>query len=355
MTRATAIAFTGRGQIELVDVGVPQLEAEEVLIETELTMISQGTDRAMVSGTYAGVDERYPLIYGYSRVGRILETGAGVTSLAVGDRVFAGMAGGRLDPADGFGEQGGSYTSHGVVHESEIVKLPEDVSSAVASLGAVGAIAYQGVAVSEIRPGSRVLVAGLGAVGQFSALLSRLRGAQVWAADPVAERRELASRLARVTPVDPAQNLAGRIEESAWGLRPWRGRNARPRSRYEQLRWAGAEASVDVVIDATGRDDAFAAYLPLLAREGCLCLQGYYPRPLTLDFHAAHLKRISVRCPGGLDLFDYETVIRLLQVVDVSALVGAEIPVADAPNRLKELFARPSGVIAALVRWREAA
>ena len=205
------------------------------------------------------------------------------------------MAGGRLDPTDGFGEQGGSYTSHGVVHESEVVRLPEDVDSAVASLGAVGAIAYQGVAVSEIRPGSRVLVAGLGAVGQFSALLSRLRGsAGPWAIDPVAERCELATRVAHATPLDPSEDLAAQIEASAWGVRPWRGRNERPRSRYEQLRWAGAEAPLDVVIDATGRDDAIDAYLPLLAREGSLCLQGYFPRPLHLDFHAAHLKRIAV-------------------------------------------------------------
>lgn len=354
MTRGTAIAFTGRERIELVEVGVPPVEAEEVLIETELTAISQGTDRAMVAGTYAGVDERYPFIYGYSRVGRIVEIGAEVRSVGVGDRVFAGMAGTRLDPADGFGDQGGSYTSHGVVHESEVVRLPDDIDSAVASLGAVGAIAYQGVAVSEVRPGSRVLVAGLGAVGQFSALMSRLRGAQVWALDPVAERRELAVRLARATPLDPDRDLGDQIEESAWGVRPWRARNPHPRSRYEQQRWSGAAAPLDVVIDATGRDDAIDAYLPLLAREGCLCLQGYYSNPLALQFHPAHLKRIAIRCPGGLDLFDYETVVRLLQVVDVRPLVGLEIPVSQAPARLAELFARPSGIIAAVVRWQEA-
>ena len=52
--------------------------------------------------------------------------------------------------------------------------------------------------------------------------------------------------------------------------------------------------------------------MPLIAREGCLCLQGYYATPLTLDFHAAHLKRLAIRCPGGMDLVDYEKVLRLL-------------------------------------------
>src|SRR5262249_45535699 len=153
----------------------------------------------------------------------------------------------------------------------------------------------------------------------FSALLSRLRGAQVWVLDPVGERRELSVRLSEATPLDPAAgDLAAAIEETASGIRPWRGRNSAPASRHEQARWAAASAPLDVVIDATGRADAFEAYVPLLAREGCLCLQGYYATPLTLDFHAAHLKRLAVRCPGGLDLFDYETVLRLLRHVDVS-------------------------------------
>jgi 2-desacetyl-2-hydroxyethyl bacteriochlorophyllide A dehydrogenase len=353
MTRGRAIAFTAQDRIELVEIGVPAPRDGEVLVETELTAISQGTDRAMVAGTYGGVRDRYPFIYGYSRVGRVSAVGAGVTRVSAGDRVFVGMAGTRLDPADGFGEQGGSYTSHGVVDQSEVVKLPDAVDSQTASVGAIAAIAYQGVVSSDVRPGSRVLVAGLGAVGQFSALLACLRGAQVWGMDPVASRRELAARLSGAIPIDPAAGaVAERIESTAWGSRPWRGRNARPRSRYEQGRWEQAGGPLDVVVDATGRGDALEAYVPLLTREGCLCLQGYYATPLTLDFHAAHLKRLAIRCPGGLDLVDYETVLRLTARSDTRALVGLEIPVDDAPGALHELLFRPpAGVVAAVVRW----
>ena len=121
MTRGRAIAFIARGRIELVDVAVPAIRPDEVLIETELTAVSQGTDRAMVAGSYGGVEDRYPFIYGYSRVGRVIEVGDAVPGVPVGARVFVGMAGTRLDPADGYGEQGGSYTSHGVVHHTELL------------------------------------------------------------------------------------------------------------------------------------------------------------------------------------------------------------------------------------------
>ena len=94
---------------------------------------------------------------------------------------------------------------------------------------------------SNVRPNSRVLVAGLGAIGQFSALISKLRGAQVWASDPIASRRELATRISGAIPIDPgADDIAARVEETAWGSRPWPGRNGPPRSKYEQLRWAQA-------------------------------------------------------------------------------------------------------------------
>ena len=307
----------------------------------------------MVAGTYGGVDDRYPFIYGYSRVGRVTAVGEAVISAAVGDRVFVGMGGTRLDPADGFGELGGSYTSHGVVHETELVRLPDEIDSPTAAIAALGAIAYQGVISADVGPGSRVLVVGLGAIGQFSALISSLRGAQVWAADPVASRRELAASISGATAIDPAGGDVGaRIEETAWGTRPWRGRNGPPRSGYEQLRWSQAAGPLDVVVDTTGRGDAFEAYLPLIAREGCLCLQGYYATPLTLDFHAAHMKRLAIRCPGGMDLVDYEKVLRLLVHADVSGLIGLEIPATDAPERLQELlFAPPSDVVCAIVRW----
>jgi 2-desacetyl-2-hydroxyethyl bacteriochlorophyllide A dehydrogenase len=354
MRRAQAIAFTGKDRIELVDIAIPDPARDEILVETDLTAVSQGTDRAMVAGTYRGVADRYPFVYGYSRVGRVVETGDAVEGLAVGDRVFVGMAGTRLDPSSGFGELGGSYTSFGVVHHTDAVPLSEDVDGNLAALGAIAAVAYQGVAVSQVGANQRVLVAGLGAIGQFSALFSRLRGAQVWGSDPVESRRDLAARLSGALPIDPTRDIPGQIEASRRGSRPWPGRNDPPSSRYEQWRWSQAHGVVDVAIDATGRRDAFDAYVPLLAREGCLCLQGYYAEPLVFDFHAAHLKRLTIRCPGGFDQTDYETAIRLMTLVDVAPLVGQVIPIGDVPASLSALLAGgPTDVVAAVVDWRQ--
>ncbi len=110
---------------------------------------------------------------------------------------------------------------------------------------------------------------------------------------------------------------------------------------------------MDVVIDATGRPDAFEAYVPMIIREGTLCLQGYYATPLTLDFHAAHMKRLTIHCPGGMDMIDYQTVIRLLTKIDVSSLVGLEIPISEVPQAVEQLLmAGPADVVSAVIRWQ---
>lgn len=350
--RGNAIVFAARDRIELREITIPDLRPGEVLIETDVTAVSQGTDRAMVAGTYRGVEDHYPFIYGYSRVGRIIDKSADVANLTVGDRVFVGLAGCRLDPTDGLGEQGGAYTSLGVVHHTDVVRLPARADEATAAIAALAAIAYQGVASSGVRPNQRVLVAGLGAIGQFSALFSRLRGAQVWGMDPVAARRDLAEQLSGAIPLDPGEDLAARIEETALGTRPWPGRNGPPQAAYEQRRWAQATGAIDVVIDATGRPDAFEAYLPILVREGTLCLQGYYSKPLTLDFHAAHMKRLAIHCPGGMDQVDYETALRLVPA-GAAALIGRVIPIRSAAIDLHDLLVRgATDVVCALIDWR---
>jgi 3-hydroxyethyl bacteriochlorophyllide a dehydrogenase len=354
VAEAVAIIFRGVGEIELATISIPELRPDEVLVQTIVTGISQGTDRAMVAGTYRGVHERYPLVYGYLRVGTVLETGADVTRVEPGDRVFTGLSGCRLDPDDGYGPTGGAYTSHGVVHESDVVPLPSDISDDVAALCGLGAISYEGVALSRVRPRQRVLVVGLGAIGQFSALFSVLMGAEVAGADPIDSRRELASQLFKIETFDPAA-LALADAVSAWGptsARPWPGRNGPPASAYEQLRWQQASGPIDVVIDTTGQPGLVSSYIGLLAREGALCLQGYYGGDITFDHHPVHLKRLSLYCPGGMDLSDYETVLNLARGrPELGQLVQRRIPLDRAAEDLGYLLENPTEAVGAVIDW----
>ena len=354
MKKAKAIVFKDVGDIRLEEITLPSLRDDEVLVETEVTGISQGTDRAMVSGTYKGVGDRYPLIYGYLRVGVVTEIGSRVTRVARGDRVFAGLSGCRLSPSDGYGETGGAYTSHGVIHESNVVRLPDDIPSDLAALCGLGAIAYQGVVITRIQPRSRVLVAGLGAIGQFSAMLSALTGAEVIGVDPIASRRELASKLFNIRTIDPTAT-ALRDALSSFELtstRPWPGHNGPPTSCYEQLRWNQASGPVDVVVDTTGKAGLLESYVDLLTRAGSVCLQGYYGGEIAFDHHSVHLKRLSIHCPGGMDLVDYETVLNLARGrPELGQLVQRRMAVAHAPQELAQLLDDPTEAVGAVIDW----
>jgi 2-desacetyl-2-hydroxyethyl bacteriochlorophyllide A dehydrogenase len=354
LKKATAIIFKGVNQIELASVSVPALEHAEVLVQTVVTGVSQGTDRAMVAGSYRGVHDRYPFIYGYLRVGVVVETGPGVTHVSHGDRVFAGLSGCRLDPNNGYGSVGGAYTSHGVIHESDLVRLPDFISDDLAALSGLGAIAYQGVAMAGIGPRQRVLVVGLGAIGQFSAMFSALTGAEVAGADTIESRRALASQLFNIETFDPTKRqlddaVAGWEPGSA---RPWAGRNGRPTSAYERVRWQQAGGPVDAIIDTTGKAQLVGDYIDLLAREGALCLQGYYGGEIAFDHHPAHIKRLRFHCPGGMDLADYETVLNLVRArPDLAGLVQRRIPVERAPEDLSYLLDHPTDAVGAVIDW----
>jgi 2-desacetyl-2-hydroxyethyl bacteriochlorophyllide A dehydrogenase len=349
-----AIIFKGIGQVELAPISIPDLQENEVLVQTLVTGISQGTDRTMLAGTYRGVQDRYPLIYGYLRVGKVLETGRSVTRVAPGDRVFAGLSGSRLEPNDGYGPSGGAYTSHGVVHETDLVRLPNDISDDLAAICGLGAVAYEGVAMSNVRPRQRTLVTGLGAIGQFSALFSVLAGAEVAAADPIDSRRDLANTLCGVTTFDPgAVQLSEALTK--WApetTRPWPGRNGVPTSGYEQLRWQQAGGPIDVAIDTTGKADLVNSYIGMMNREGTICLQGYYGGDIVFDHHAAHLKRLSFRLPGGMDLQDYETVMNHARLrPDLEQLVQRRIPLERVPMELQQLLENPTEAVGAVIDW----
>ena len=81
--------------VEIEEVPVPgPLGPREVLIETEFTFISAGTELANFTGLDPGVHvpgswNHYPARPGYANCGRVAALGSDVDTLAVGDRIFS--------------------------------------------------------------------------------------------------------------------------------------------------------------------------------------------------------------------------------------------------------------------------
>ena len=102
---AKVAVLTGPRQIEVREVMVSAPGPDEVQIATFFSGISAGTEMNVYRGRapqwqlrldpstrlfthLEKPDWSYPLTYGYANVGRVVETGEGVTSPSIGDLVF---------------------------------------------------------------------------------------------------------------------------------------------------------------------------------------------------------------------------------------------------------------------------
>src|SRR6266436_3727715 len=191
------------GEVSTYDVPAPELRPGGLLVRTQYSAISAGTERATLELSsksllskikarpdlvkqvleYArrnGVKAAYEKVHvkldtlttlGYSCAGEVISVGEGVHEFRAGDRVACG---------------GGTYANHAEINfvpRNLAVRIPSQVSSAAASLTTIGAIAMQGLRQAEVGIGEAVAVIGAGLVGMLTIQILRAAGCRVVAID----------------------------------------------------------------------------------------------------------------------------------------------------------------------------
>ncbi len=225
------------GHLTVDEVPPPGLRPEGVLVRVRRSLISLGTERAIIAlarkgplgkardrpdlarkvlakarqegfwSTYQVVRNLIssPIPLGYSSAGEVIQAGREVTELQVGDRVAcAGL----------------NYANHAEINfvpRNLAVKLPPSVPFEEASFVTVGAIAMQGIRLAEIELGERIVVLGLGLVGQIAAQIARCAGATVVAMDLDRQKCELAGKLGSHRAVDAAASVKAAVSELTGG------------------------------------------------------------------------------------------------------------------------------------------
>ncbi|EIP96890.1 theronine dehydrogenase-like Zn-dependent dehydrogenase [Opitutaceae bacterium TAV1] len=272
-----AIIFVRPETVRLGQVSLPDPAPSDLLVETLASGVSVGTERWALLGKRNEI--RFPNVPGYMAAGRVLETGSAAAARGYrnGDLVyyFASKLAGEFDGASWMS----SHLSHAVVdvcngvdfdresldvHRCEHIPAGADPRSVV--LAGLGAVALRGIEMAGIPAGAKVLVAGLGIIGQFAAQICRLKGAEVAVTDRVASRLEVA-----------ADNGADQVIDAAAGPE-----NLAVRSR--QI----APSGYDIIIDTTSSVAVVNSLFPLLRLRGKFVFQGWYPPPSPLDLNALH-------------------------------------------------------------------
>ena len=270
--RIREVVVTGQNQVELqtADIVTPLLAANELLIDTEYTFISSGTELANYTGREPKVFQKgewceYPWRSGYANVGIVREVGAGVTRAVPGDRVFT------------YGRHASTISYS---QDRLVAPVKQAMDPAVVAASRMAGVAMTALVVAEVGRNPWVVVFGLGLVGNLASQMFRIHGCRVIGVDPVAERRKLAQRCGI------AHTVGGSAEEA-----------------QAEIQEITDGALGNITVDAVGHSSVVMQALRATAAHGQIIILGS-PRVrvdgnLTELLSDTHLRWITIR--GALE------------------------------------------------------
>lgn len=211
-----AVLHEFKKPLSIEEVAPPKLGADEVLIDVEACGVCH-SDVHVADGDWVQFARivKKPLILGHEIAGRVIERGAAVENLQVGDRVgvpwihrtcgqceFCRQENENLcarQQITGVTVDGG-YAEYVKAPASHAVKIPDGLSSVEAApLFCAGVTVCRALRHSNLSSGQRLAVFGVGGLGHLAVQIGRARGAEVTAIDIADEKLALAKALGAST------------------------------------------------------------------------------------------------------------------------------------------------------------
>ena len=294
MKAAVVRDFTAGLTIE--DRPLPEPAANQVRVRIETCGLCH-TDIHAARGDWP-VRPALPFVPGHEGVGIVEASGERVGFVEVGDRVaipWLADACGHCDQCvsgwetlclaqhnSGYSVDGG-YAQYALAHGDYVVNVPQGLDPLdAAPLSCAGVTAYKAVKISGARPGTRVLISGIGGLGHLALQYARIAGAETVAVDVTDEKLALARELGADHVID------ARVQDVA----------------AETARLGGAHAAVSLAVS----NDSFQAAYASLRRGGTLVL-------------------VALPAGGKLELPVFDTVLNGTSVV--GSIVGTRQDLAE--------------------------
>lgn len=281
--KSKAIIFEQPGKVVFDQVQLPDPTPSDIVIKTELSGISVGTERWAYLGKRAEI--QFPNVPGYMALGTVVSSGKDAQAMGwkEGDRAyyFSSRLGGNLEGkswmsshvANAVVDVCTSRTGGGelMVHHCE--KVPAGVAGEEVVLLGLCGVAMRGIEMATIPAAVKVLICGLGVIGQYALQVCLLKGAQVTVTDVVDMRLDVAKQLGAAHVVHgKKENLSARAKEIAPG-------------------------GFNIIIDTSSISAVVNGLFPLLKFRGKFIFQGWYPPPTAIDINAMHVKMPSAYFP----------------------------------------------------------
>ena len=332
--KAQALWIVEPGRAELREEELPALEPDEALLEAHVSAVSPGTERLMFHGGGGSqrLDESlpalrrqvgYPLKYGYATVGRIVELGV------AGDRQLLERWALALHP----------HQSHIACSVGDLILLPPGIDPEAAAFLPNVETALSLVHDGAPRAGERVLLLGLGVVGQLAASLLRLFPlSDLVAVEPLANRRHLA-KSRRLTAVASFEQILDRLDDKP-------------------------PAGFDLAFELSGNPLALNAAIDGVGYDGRVVVGSWYGDQMTsvalgTHFHRSHLQLISSQVSHippalrGRWTKDrrFDEALRLLPLLQPAELVTHRLPLGQA-KQAYQLLDQPAEAIGILIHYQ---
>lgn len=249
--------------VQLIETEMPVAGKGQILVKTEISGVSAGTEMMLYRGTYPNLTAKrwpdwgsYPVYPGYELVGTVVETGEGVEEFKVGDRVICL----------------GEHAEYVAVPTSVAAKIPDDMTSEEATLAVLATTAMHCIRRADIRYGDTVAVVGCGVLGYLVMQHAKNSGARrVVVLDVNDQRLELAAQTGADLCINPAKEDAP-----------------------EALRAFNGGILADVVIEVTGANGTTEQALQLVRERGRVVLLGWNTEDVHFSFSEFYFKEATV-------------------------------------------------------------
>lgn len=340
-----AAYMIGINKIEIREIEVPAPKEKQVLVKLEYVGICGSDVHYLEHGKISDFIVDGDFILGHECAGTIVEIGAGVENLKVGDRVA-------LEPGQTCGQcefcKSGRYNLcpsveflatppyHGclmnyiVFPENMAFKLPDSISTKEGALVEPLAVGMHAAKQGNVELGDSVVILGSGCIGLVTLLACKAFGAtDITVVDIIPKRLEYAKKLGATTVINAAEkDVLAEIDKLT------------------------NKKGVDVVIETAGSAKTIAQTPYLIKNGGCIVLVGMTPQDI-IEYNFA---KIMAKEAEIKSVFRYRNIypqaIKAISkgIIDISGIVTHEFAFDDVAKAFDFVINNKQDVVKAVIK-----
>jgi len=277
-----SVLVTGPGTTAVVDVDTPTAGPADVLVKIRACGICGSDTFYIARGGIPPREGATPI--GHEPAGEVVEVGADVSGIAVGDHVVINPIASRTALIGSGGPQGALsefLLIEGAVLGTHLALISKDVPFEVAALNEPMAVARHAVNRTSPKPGDKVVVFGAGPIGLGAAIGYKLSGASSVVVVDIQP-----ARLVKALAVG-ADAVINSLEEDVI-------------ARLTELHGAGATAmghprvGTDIFLDAAGAPAVIDTALAAAKHRATLGVVAVHKHPVPIDFQAVLASEVTI-------------------------------------------------------------